>query len=63
MIDVEYWDDGFNVQTWQDDFLNHITLLKIVPCSFYLDPVVFIRDVIGYEFVNEIPTRQRIIWY
>ena len=48
----DYWDDGFNIQAWEEDFSDHVDLLKIVPTGFGKDPVIFVRGVIGYEFVN-----------
>ena len=54
----DYWDDGFDVRTWEEDFSHHVGLLKIEPCDVEKDPIIFIRDVIGYEFVNENLLRQ-----
>ena len=54
----DYWDDGFDVRTWEEDFAHHVGLLKIEPCDVEKDPIIFIRDVIGYEFVNENLLRQ-----
>jgi ribonuclease-3 len=49
----DYWDDGFNIQAWEEDFSDHVGLLKIVPIGFEKDPIIFVRGVIGYDFVNE----------
>ena len=53
---IDYWDDGFNVESWEDDLIEHINLIKI-PASTP-DPVSIIRDTIGYEFINENLMRQ-----
>ena len=53
---IDYWDDGFDVESWEDDLIEHINLIKI-PASTP-DPVSIIRDTIGYEFINENLMRQ-----
>ena len=55
---LDYWDDGFDVQTWEEDFSEHVGLLKIAPACPETDPVIFIRQVTGYEFINENLLRQ-----
>ncbi len=55
---LDYWDDGFDIVGWEDDFSYHINLLKIPPCDPRTDPVSFIRGIIDYEFVNENLLRQ-----
>ena len=54
----DYWDDGFNLDVWEEDFSSHINLLKITPCDIQTDPVCFVRNIIGYEFANENLLRQ-----
>ena len=53
---IDYWDDGFDVESWENELIEHINLIKI-PASTP-DPVSIIRDTIGYEFVNENLMRQ-----
>lgn len=52
----EYWDDGFLIDMWQEDISDHINRLKLdfsTAC-----PEAVIREIIGYEFVNENLLRQ-----
>ncbi len=59
-IGAEYWDpeEGFLADVWEEDFLDHINLLKIPAQASERDAVSLIREVIGYEFVNENLLRQ-----
>ena len=57
-IGEDYWDDGFNLVAWQDDFSHHVGLLKIEPRGGGKDPVAMVHNVIDYEFVNENLLRQ-----
>ena len=57
----EYWDEKeqcFNYEFWLDDLSDHLNLLKIDCVPVTEDPVVAVREVIGYEFVNENLLRQ-----
>ena len=57
----EYWDEKeqcFNYDIWLDDLSDHLNLLKIDCMPVTEDPVVAVREVIGYEFVNENLLRQ-----
>ncbi|MBR0417774.1 MAG: ribonuclease III family protein [Erysipelotrichaceae bacterium] len=54
--DPDYWNDGFDIDLWQDDYNDAINHLKI--SSDKNDPVYAIRDAIDYEFVNENLLRQ-----
>ncbi len=51
---LDYWDGGFDVEGWEYEFSAHINLLKLP----FPNPVDDIRQVIGYEFVNENLLRQ-----
>ena len=53
---IDYWEEGFDLESWEYDFEDHMNLIKI-PASSH-DPVPVIRDVIGYEFINENLLRQ-----
>ena len=53
---LDYWDDGFMVDCWQEDLTNHMNFLKIDYCD--PDPVIMIRDMTGYDFINENLARQ-----
>ena len=55
-IGIDYWEEGFDLESWEYDFEDHMNLIKI-PTSSH-DPVPVIRDVIGYEFINENLMRQ-----
>lgn len=50
----DYWDDGFDIESWKEGFSYHINLLKLPLPS----PVADIQHIIGYEFVNENLLRQ-----
>ena len=57
----EYWDEKeqcFNYEFWLDDLSDHLNLLKIDCVPVTENPVVAVREVIGYEFVNENLLRQ-----
>ncbi len=57
----EYWDKEeqcFDYDIWLDDLSEHLNLLKIDCMPVTEDPVVAVREVIGYEFVNENLLRQ-----
>lgn len=51
---LDYWDDGFDIEGWEEDLTSHLNLLKLPLPS----PAAEIRDIIGYEFVNENLLRQ-----
>jgi len=53
---IDYWDNGFDIETWQEDVSSHINLLKIDVCEN--DPVADIRQIINYSFLNENLLRQ-----
>lgn len=57
-VGEEYWYDGFDIDAWEVDLTNHINLLKIPAGSPEDDPVYILRDVTGYEFINENLLRQ-----
>ncbi len=50
----DYWDDGFDVEGWEEDLQNHLNLLKLLLPS----PVDDIQRIICYEFINENLLRQ-----
>ena len=54
----EYWNNGFIVTAWEDDFSRQVNLLKTEIRDAGSDPVIRIRDIIDYEFVNENLLRQ-----
>lgn len=56
----DYWDDGFDIVTWQEDFDHHMNSLKLTLPDINSDeyPVSFIQNLIGYDFVNENLLRQ-----
>ena len=54
----DYWDDGFDIEAWEEDLTYHLNLLKITPCDIETDPVCFVRETIEYEFINENLLRQ-----
>ena len=57
----EYWDEEeqrFDVEWWEDELTDHMNLLKIDAESYTKDPAMFVRDTIGYEFINENLLRQ-----
>lgn len=43
---------------WEEDLTDHMNLLKIDAESYTKDPAMFVRDTIGYEFINENLLRQ-----
>ena len=53
---LDYWDDGFMVDCWQEDLTNHMNYLKIDSCD--PNPILNIRSLTGYEFINENLARQ-----
>lgn len=55
----DYWVDGegFMYSWWQDEFTDHMNSLK-VGFSGDCDPVGELRNIIGYEFINENLLRQ-----
>ncbi|MBQ6483299.1 MAG: hypothetical protein IJI45_19515 [Anaerolineaceae bacterium] len=57
-LGADYWDDGFEVDLWEDDLIQHVNLLKIAPCDPETDPVSFVFQVTGYRFINENILRQ-----
>ena len=57
-VGSDYWDDGFDVECWEEDLIHHINLLKIDACDPKTDPVSFVRQVTGYSFINENTLRQ-----
>ena len=52
----EYWDKGFDVESWEEDLSDHMNLLKLDIDK--RDVAGEIRDIIGYEFINENLLRQ-----
>jgi ribonuclease-3 len=57
----DYWDEEeqrFDVEWWEDELTDHMNLLKIDAESYTKDPAMFVRDTIGYEFINENLLRQ-----
>jgi ribonuclease-3 len=55
-IGIDFWQEGFDLESWEYAFEEHMNCIKI-PFSSQ-DPVTAIRDVIGYEFINENLLRQ-----
>ena len=55
---IDYWEDGFDAETWEYDLSHHINLLKIESCDPENDPIIAIRAIIGYDFINENLLRQ-----
>ena len=55
-IGIDYWEEGFDLESWEYAFEEHMNCIKI-PFSSQ-DPVTAIRDVTGYEFINENLLRQ-----
>lgn len=51
---TDYWDDGFDIDGWEEDLIAHLNLLKLPLPS----PVAEIQQIIGYEFINENLLRQ-----
>ena len=52
----EYWDNGFDYDGWREELLNHYNLLKIP--VMHCDPVIRMREILDYEFINENLLRQ-----
>lgn len=57
-LGVDYWDDGFDIDTWREDLSAHFNLLKIALMDPHIDPTVAIRSIIHYDFINENLLRQ-----
>ena len=60
-VGEDYWDEEeqrFDVEWWEDELTDHMNLLKIDAESYTKDPAMFVRDTIGYEFINENLLRQ-----
>ena len=60
-IGEDYWDEReqcFEYDIWLDDLSRHLNLLKIDCMPVTENPVEIVRQVIGYEFVNENLLRQ-----
>ena len=55
---TDYWDDGFDLDSWQEDLNYHMNLLKISACDYEHDPIIRIREITGYQFINENLLRQ-----
>ena len=55
---IDYWDDGFDVEMWEEDLSHHINMLKIESVDPEKDPIIAIREIIRYEFINENLLRQ-----
>ncbi len=55
---ADYWGDGFDLEAWEYDMADHINLLKLDVCDPEDDPVIFVRGVIEYDFINENLLRQ-----
>ena len=55
-IGIDYWEEGFDLESWEYALEDHMKCIKI-PVSKH-DPVTAIRDVTGYEFINENLLRQ-----
>lgn len=54
----DYWDEGFDIDTWREDLSSHLNCIKIAPMDIQLDPTVAIRNIISYDFINENLLRQ-----
>ena len=50
----DYWDHGFDIESWEMDLIDHLNLLKLPLPS----PVDDIERITGYEFINENLLRQ-----
>lgn len=55
-IGDEYWYDGFDIDMWQEDISDCINKLKLDLSE--KSPESEIREIIGYEFINENLLRQ-----
>lgn len=53
---MDFWEEGFDLESWEYALTDHMNCIKI-PVSED-DPVPIIREVIGYEFINENLMRQ-----
>ena len=57
----EYWDEKeqcFNYDCWEMDLSDRMNLLKLDFVPYEKDPAITVREVIGYEFINENLLRQ-----
>lgn len=54
----EFWTDRFEEELWEEEFLEHVSKLKLDDTPLDQDPILFIRDAIHYEFINENLLRQ-----
>lgn len=54
----DYWEDGFDLEGWQDALSHQINLLKIDTVAPENDPAAAVRSIIRYEFINENLLRQ-----
>lgn len=52
----DYWDDGFDIETWREDLTVSLNKLKIEAVN--PDPINEISYIIGYRFINENLLRQ-----
>ena len=53
-IGEEYWiDNRFDIDLLEDDLSERMNHLKLLAVFSEDDPVVYIRDLIHYEFINE----------
>lgn len=60
-IGEDYWDKEeqcFDYDIWLEDLSDHLNLLKIDCVPVTVNPVEKVRQVIGYEFINENLLRQ-----
>lgn len=53
---IDYWEDGFDFETWRYALSEHVNLLKIDTCED--DPVSAVRQITHYDFINENLLRQ-----
>lgn len=57
-IGDEYWDNGFDIESWREDLSNHINLLQLPPMDPYKNPIIAMRSAFSYRFTNEnLPVR------
>ncbi len=55
----EFWEDGcFSLESWEDALSEHMNRLKIDDVDIHADPVIAVREITGYTFVNENLLRQ-----
>ena len=52
----EYWDNGFLIDMWQEDISDHINRFKLDISEAHPESVI--REIIGYDFINENLLRQ-----